>query len=164
MRHEGVPTRLLDWTENIGTALFFALESPVIEDAHIWILNPYTLNKKSTDSETLADPEVDLPAYDETYANFCNSEAEFQCHELPIAIYPRRTNERIFAQRGIFTIHGKSEFSIEHSCPECVERIDLPEVLIPKIRSLLKQFGINKYSVYPDFKGLGDHLKEIYNY
>ena len=163
MRHEGIPTRLLDWTENIGTALFFALDSLTVSNPHIWILDPYTLNEKNDQfKDTLVNPEEDLPKYHESYADFCNT--PFNCHDLPIAVYPRRSNERIFAQRGLFTIHGKDERSLDALAPNCLERIDLPVSLIPKLRDVLKQFGINKYSVYPDFKGLGDYLKDLYKY
>jgi hypothetical protein len=164
MRHEGIPTRLLDWTENIGMSLFFALDPQTATNPHLWILNPYKLNEKNKDlNGTLADPEEDLKPYHETYANYCNVPG-FECHDLPIAIYPRRTNDRIFAQRGLFTIHGKDPTSMENTCADCIERIDLTSDIIPKLRNVLIQFGINKYSVYPDFKGLGDYLKDKYNY
>jgi len=165
MRHEGVPTRLLDWTENIGTALFFALDAPKPEDPHIWILNPYKLNKKHDDiEEYLVNPEEDFSKqYHETYVALCY-DADISIAELPIAIYPRRSNDRIFAQRGLFTIHGKDENALEDMCPDCTHRIDIPKSLVEKLRLLISNFGINKYSVYPDFKGLSDHLKDIYKY
>lgn len=162
MRHEGIPTRLLDWTENIGTALFFALDPPdhKIERPHIWILNPYKLNEISLNKSAIEDPE-DLDPYNKTYADYCNQPG-FTCHELPIVLYPRRSNERIFAQRGLFTIHGKNESSIDAICPDAVVRVDLTEEIKVKLKKVLPQFGINKYSVYPDFKGLSDHLKDLY--
>lgn len=163
MRHEGVLTRLLDWTENIGTALFFALDSDTLDRPHIWILNPYSLNEQNPNiKDSLVDPEEDLPKYHESYADFCNK--EFDCHELPIAVYPRRSNERIFAQRGLFTIHGKNEQSMEELCKQCLEKINIPMEVVPKLKNLLTQFGINKYSVYPDFKGLSEYLKGQYKY
>jgi len=165
MRHEGVPTRLLDWTENIGTALFFALDPPVVEDPHIWILNPYALNKKNpVIQEYLVNPEEDFPRqYHETYVALCYDKTVV-IDDLPVAIYPRRSNDRIFAQRGLFTIHGKDERALEESCPDCVAKVDIPEAMIGKLRKLIANFGINKYSVYPDFKGLSDHLKDMYKY
>ena len=164
MRHEGLPTRLLDWTENIGTALFFAFDSEVLEKPHIWILNPFALNKKNDKiKETLLDPEEDMRSYHESYAIKCNDDS-IDIDELPVVIYPRRTNERIFAQRGLFTIHGNDIRKMEESCSDCIEKITIPDELFDKLRILLKQFGINKYSVYPDFKGLADYLKGYYKY
>jgi hypothetical protein len=164
MRHEGIPTRLLDWTENLGTALFFALDSVTLDSPEIWILNPFTLNSKSHGREVLLNPEEDFKAdYQLSYADLCNDKT-ISIHELPIAIYPKRSNDRIFAQRGLFTIHGKDNRALEEIYPECVEKITIPQDHIPKLKKLLRNFGINKYSVYPDFKGLSDHLKELYNY
>jgi len=165
MRHEGIPTRLLDWTENLGTALFFAFDSSKLEKPHIWILNPYALNKMGDSCvAALQNPEEDLEDYNVSYGNCTDSDSLMKIHELPIAVYPRRTNERIFAQRGLFTIHGANENSMEVTCPNCIEKVDIPEELIEKLKKILKQFGINKYSVYPDFKGLSEYLKNYYNY
>lgn len=174
MRHEGIPTRLLDWTENIGTALFFALNSKDIDKPHIWILNPFALNEKNSDARgALVNPEEDLPAYSETYAVFCNNSdckdgdgdpRKIKIHELPLAIYPNRSNDRILAQRGIFTIHGLIEFKMELTCSDFIDKIEIPEVIVDELRLLIKYFGINSYSVYPDLKGLCDYLKEMYRY
>ncbi len=164
MRHEGIPTRLLDWTENLGTALFFALDSLTIQKPHIWLLDPYKLNIKAYGKAVLLNPEEDIkPEYHESYAVLCNDNT-INIHEFPIAVYPNRTNDRIFAQRGLFTIHGSNNDSIENLIPEAVERITIPDGLIQPIKKLLQNFGINKYSVYPDLKGLCDYLKEYYKY
>ena len=163
MRHEGIPTRLLDWTENIGTALYFALDAPETDMPHIWILNPFRLNKNSRQDSSLLNPEEDLEQYATTYAQGCfNDRATLT--ELPFAVYPNRSNDRIFAQRGLFTIHGTNAAKMELTCADYLEQIIIPDDIVDKLKKLLKQFGINKYSVYPDFQGLSGYLKDYYKY
>jgi hypothetical protein len=53
---------------------------------------------------------------------------------------------------------------MELTSADFLEKIEIPERLIEDLRLLIKHFGINSYSVYPDFKGLCDYLKEIYKY
>ena len=44
MQHYGVPTRLLDWTETLGVAVFFALGTQPSEAA-VYVLDPTELNR-----------------------------------------------------------------------------------------------------------------------
>lgn len=54
MRHYGVPSRCLDWSERLGIAVYFALSQVTIPKnnddsrpptACVWLLNPYAFNK-----------------------------------------------------------------------------------------------------------------------
>lgn len=46
MQHHGTPTRLLDWTENVLIALYFAVKDSPEVDGEIWTLYPLRLNSK----------------------------------------------------------------------------------------------------------------------
>ena len=56
-RHVGVPTRLLDWTEGLLVALYFATEKRETGGV-VWMLDPVQLNRES--GETFRDNEFPL--------------------------------------------------------------------------------------------------------
>lgn len=164
MRHEGIPTRLLDWTENIGTALYFALSAKCLNSPHIWILDPYKLNKYGGSVDVgLLTPSEDLLDYAEVYAKYIHV-PNTNIPDQPQVVYPDRSNDRLLAQKGLFTIHGMDTRKMEDTCSDCLERIDIPEVLIPKLKNMLKYFGLNSFSVYPDIKGLSQYMNEAYGF
>ena len=61
-RHAGLPTRILDWTENLLYALHFAVNSKQ-KGAVVWMLDPIELNRLSDSDErfpiTWFSPELD---------------------------------------------------------------------------------------------------------
>jgi len=51
MQHHGVPTRLLDWTENVLVGLYFAVCDSEDEDGELWCMEHSELNWRSANWE-----------------------------------------------------------------------------------------------------------------
>jgi hypothetical protein len=115
MQHYGVATRLLDWSEEINAALFFALEK-YFEFGYqgdkyfpcVWILNPYKLwynancffKGKKWDGSQLKRESVIPSLLD------LDRPGKIQ-HSLPIPVIAPYTHDRIRVQTGAFVLFPK---------------------------------------------------------
>lgn len=115
MQHYGIPTRLLDWSENPFMALYFALTSASYkivakkreyeEDACIWVLDPVSWNR-----ESLKDFSFDkgILSVEDHFVNSFRPRTPFgNIREKPVSIFGTHNSPRIVSQRGVFTVFGK---------------------------------------------------------
>jgi len=178
MQHFGVPTRLLDWTENPYISLYFALTDAMKKnstpktDAAIWILDPIAWNRKALhhigfSGEVLALGDPPLEAYKPLTSSSTNPNI-MPSH--PVALYGTHNSPRIVAQRGVFTIFGKDispmeDIYISSDFPQD----SLTKMIIPraKIQSLLLSIisiGITDSVVFPDLDGLAKETKRFFGF
>lgn len=154
MQHYYIPTRLLDWTEVLGVALYFAMlvdtDSPCI-----WLLSPQLLNSKSGKSEVRRCDEKDFD-----YKRIFWDKHPFAAPN-PIAIEPPLRNDRINAQKGMFTIHGEDERGVDEIHPDCLRKVAIPKDAIEAAREYLEFADINEFSLFPDVTGLAPFLNRI---
>ena len=87
MRHHGVPTRLLDWSESFAAAIFFALP-PLGErrDLDLWFLDPYALNREMFGTAAVLDVRVNLK---HSYFDYYVETKAMPEWKHAVAIYPQ---------------------------------------------------------------------------
>ncbi|HEX8877411.1 MAG TPA: FRG domain-containing protein [Phycisphaerales bacterium] len=172
MRHYGLPTRTLDWSETLGVSLFFAvgnLDLTLNRAAAIWILNPYALN-----GETWGGRDTVLPRflaaptrhdaacdYDQLLAYWGHSSFRF---DGPVAVCPDRLNERMHAQAGSFTIHGNDPDAINlHThAKNFVRKVEIPHTACEGAKAFLRIAGISERSLFPGLDGLSREMRARY--
>lgn len=163
-QHFGVPTRLLDWTENPFIALYFALSSNSTDTPVVWAFDPLLWDKKSLNSPNL--PRIPDPA-DTTAKNFLDNLKDPLAPRVhSIAIHSMHTNPRVVAQRGTFTVFGLDQTPMEKMAfaKDCLTSFLIEPSVKQELHQKLLSVGYTHSVVYPDLSGLGIEIKTSFGY
>jgi hypothetical protein len=158
MRHHGLPTRLLDWTQSFSVALYFAV-AKCAGTAAIWILDPYRLNMRTVKDESLWHPQTDFKY---GYYDYFIGDNKRPFPGRAIAILPSKTTSRVLAQRGVFTIHKVRNEPLDAVCKPALTKIELPKAALEDARNFLKLAGVNEFTLFPDLDGLARWLRDAH--
>lgn len=167
MQHYSLPTRLIDWSEGYLLALYFAVSNYKTDrDSAVWILDPWSLNLESikyksiptSSSETLKDHT--LIDDDNIKNGYVQRKVKAQ---LPVAFRPARLNDRIIAQRGVFTIHGHYNDGLDLKTNIKVKKIVIDRNSKINIFRELYLAGISHSTINPDIDGLSKEIMYRYS-
>lgn len=184
-QHFGVPTRLLDFTENPLVALYFSCIGSPKEDATVWILNEPVYNKKFF----LEGPLVLTIKSKQMVSKIVSDEIVYQDYQVqhynnpdyiqwPWIYKPHYHEERMNLQSSIFMIWGAdrrpltefvstNEFMTEETVTNQANGL-ICNIIIPANRKheLLNQLnlcGINEKFIYPGMDGIGRYINQKYS-
>jgi hypothetical protein len=154
-QHYGLPTRLLDWTQNAAVALFFACWTNQQDDGLVAVINPIELNQ----SVGVRLPQIFTFQRDaELIKSYLRMDgAESKRGKKTIAINPNWNTERIAMQQGVFTLHG-NRFEIDRS--QASSLILVPILREHKLALLyeLERVGIGEMFIFPEPEHVCSHL------
>lgn len=179
MQHHRAPTRLLDWSESLNTAIFFACldwltwrDPDRCTDGAVFGLNPIFLNEQVlgisdfpvtwVNNRVLQTIKFAFGTEDEPVVDAEGRPVSFL--DWPVAVFPSTVHGRMRAQKACFTLHGADHRDLraifrENGWPEAMLlEYPIPRERKPQLADDLALAGTTYSTIFPDLEGLASDL------
>jgi hypothetical protein len=144
-QHHGLPTRLLDWTEGLLTAVWFALQK--VESTVEFDLSTRKKTVTPINPAVWAIRGVKALSLEEKKNPFKVVE--------PRSYRPPHISPRISAQRSVFTIHGDP--TKEFKVPE-MWKFTISAKRSFRLKKRIDACGVNERTLFPDLAGVAKDI------
>jgi FRG domain len=174
-QHNGLPTRILDWTISPFVACHFATDDPRYKDVDgvIWCLDAGAIHSSLPDDlrKVLGGHTAwvfDIPMLDKLFSTTIAFD-NYPTAEFVIIFEPPSIDPRIINQHGLLSVANsaeKSQDDIFLRLPDpkrCVKKIVIRAEAKSRIRDMLDQNNISERMLYPGLPGLCQWLKRYYS-
>jgi len=162
MQHFGMPTRLLDWTENLFVAAHFAV-TPAVQDnsilSAVWCLDPIVWNRAMPVLSEFGNSIHVLTTSDDEVESY-RPETTKRRNRSPVAIFGTHNSQRIVAQRGTFMIWGNDARSLEAFANETTATLWKLSIRgnRDELRRDLALLGFGETMVFPELTALATEM------
>jgi len=155
MQHYGLPTRLLDWTESVLIAIYFAVRDHPNENGRLFAFSPHKLNEHQSGIVGNFSPghaqvrDLFRPPFEQEAPN----------PDKIAAFLPTEVDTRMLLQQSGFTVHG-SALPLENLeyHDDILIRWDIPSPKKAALRSELSALGFNESTLFPDLEHLAKYI------
>ena len=176
-QHNGLPTRVLDWTGSPLVGAHFACGDETHKKAkgalwclHVELLREINEQKKSAATSLRGIAWVyDTRLLERSFAGLNELDASRPGGPLMLLWEPPSLDSRIANQHGLLSLMNHPEEShtefLEQQCrtyPDLLLRIVIDAEAKSEIRDMLDQNGISERTLFPGLPGLCDWLKRYY--
>ncbi len=169
-QHYKLPTRLLDWSESLAIAIYFAVCENEKVDGAIWCLNPQKLNKIQTKRHTLYMPKTSIIEKLSQWALSPDpvnqkvlSKLGLRLDNRIIAVKPQHFDIRQLIQDSVFTIHDTKEpLNKIPDTKDFLVKIEINSKAKNLMEGKLRQFGMRKSYIFPDLEHLSEELQDMF--